>query len=66
MPDRLSAVEALQKHREGFKMGHTVVVMASVLTSAKAGRFGEDFWVILAVKTLWPTFRAGEHIIRDY
>ena len=28
--DRFSAVEALQKHREGIRMGHTVVVLASV------------------------------------
>ena len=34
--DRLSAAEALRKHKEGIRMGHTVVVMASVPIS---GRF---------------------------
>lgn len=38
LPDRLNTVEALQKHREGVKIGHTVVVMASVLKSARSRR----------------------------
>jgi hypothetical protein len=29
LPNRLSAAEALKKHREGTSIGHTVVVMAS-------------------------------------
>lgn len=36
LPDRLNAVEALQRHGEGVKIGHTVVVMASVLKSARS------------------------------
>ena len=36
LPDRLSAVEALQKHQEGVTMGHTVIVMASVLKVARS------------------------------
>lgn len=31
VPDCLSATEALQKYRHGVRIGHTVVVMASVL-----------------------------------
>ena len=38
LPDRLNSVEALRKHREGVKIGHTVVVMASVLKSARSRR----------------------------
>ena len=38
LPDRLNAIEALQKYREGVKIGHTVVVMASVLKSAGSRR----------------------------
>ena len=33
LPDRLDAIAALRKHREGIKVGHTVIVMASVLKS---------------------------------
>ena len=36
--DRLNAVEALQKHRKGVIIGHTVVVMASVLKGARSRR----------------------------
>ena len=38
LPDRLNAAEALQKHQEGVKIGHTVVVMASVLKSPPTRR----------------------------
>ena len=38
MPHRFDANSALQKHREGVKVGHTVVVMASVLKSVRVGR----------------------------
>ena len=38
LPDRLNSVEALQKYREGVRIGHTVVVMASVLKSAGSRR----------------------------
>ena len=38
LPDRLNAMEALQKYREGVEIGHTVIVMASVLKSAGSRR----------------------------
>ena len=36
LPDRLDATTALQKHREGVEVGHTVVVLASVLNGVQA------------------------------
>ena len=38
LPNRLNSMEALQKYREGIKIGHTVIVMARVLKSVGSRR----------------------------
>ena len=38
LPERFKAIEALQKYWEGVKIGHTVIVMDSMLKSVGSRR----------------------------
>lgn len=38
LPDRLDAITALRKYQEGIQVGHTVVVIASVLKNIQGER----------------------------